>query len=498
MGAAKVPRPSERSPGSVCGRRPAEVCPSRPSLLFTRSDLGVAVGLSAALALASLALPSAPGYDPWSWLIWGRELASLDLSTSEGPAWKPLPAMVTAAIALLGEEIAPPVWLVIARAGAILAVLVAFVLARRLAGGSIAAGVAAVAGVLLIPGWIEHAATGNAEGPLTALLLLGLAGLLEGRLRAALALLAVAALIRVEVWPFLALLVAAVWRRDGKARPWLVAGSVGVMALWFVPEWLASGDPLRSADRARMPNPGAPALASRPALATLAEAARGPHPVALVGLVLLALPGSGRRGAREALLAGVAGVAWALLVAAMSELGFSGEARYLVPGSALVVVAGTAGLFLVASAAREGNAGEPSLALAGVVATAVALTALDRTDIIGEQSARAAHGALLAADLDRAIDRAGGAGRLLRCGRPYTGRYRGPLLAWALGVPKAAVDFSPSRPGVAFRSRLTPASRVEPPMPPPQWRIRTARWEIAGSCRRTAAQRGSGLGYPNP
>ena len=491
MGAANVPRPSERSPG---GARP-----STPSLLFTRPGLGVAVGLSVVLALTSLAVPSAPGYDPWSWLIWGRELASLELSTSEGPAWKPLPVMVTAALAPLGEEIAPAAWLTVARAGAILAVLVAFGLARRLAGGSIAAGLTAAGGILLIPGWIEHAAVGNSEGLLTALLLLGLAGLLDGRLRTALAMLAVAALIRVEVWPFLAVLAAALWWRKRKVRPLLVAGGVGVLALWFVPEWLASGDPLRSADRAQVPNPGAPALAARPALATLAEAARAPHPAALVGLVLLPLAGSvggrGRPRARDALLAGLAGlagVAWTLLVAGMSELGFSGEVRYLVPGIALVVVGGTAGLFLVAPAARERIGRDTSLALAGTVATVLALTALDRADTIGEETARAAHGAVLAADLDRAIERAGGARRLRRCGPPYVGHYRGPLLAWALGVHKGDVDFSASRPGVAFRSRLMPASRVEPFASAAQWRVRTARWEIAGSCRRAATHAPTG------
>ncbi|MDQ4072409.1 MAG: hypothetical protein M3088_05990, partial [Actinomycetota bacterium] len=269
MGAENGPRPRARSEGGSRGRGSAGVRPSAPRLLFTPSRLGVAVALSVGLGLASLALPSAPGYDPWSWLIWGRELLSLDLSTSEGPAWKPLPVMVTAALAPLGEGNAPAAWLTVARAGAILAVVVAAWLARRLAGGSIAAGLATALGMLLIPGWIEHAAVGNAEGLLTALLLLASAALVEGRLRTALALVAVAALVRVEVWPFLAVLAAMVWWRQRGVRPWLVAGGAGVLALWLVPEWLASGDVLRSADRARVPNPGAPALASRPVLATL-------------------------------------------------------------------------------------------------------------------------------------------------------------------------------------------------------------------------------------
>jgi hypothetical protein len=37
------------------------------------------------LAALSLLLPSAPTYDPWSWIIWGREITQLDLDTVDGP-----------------------------------------------------------------------------------------------------------------------------------------------------------------------------------------------------------------------------------------------------------------------------------------------------------------------------------------------------------------------------------------------------------------------------
>ncbi len=43
------------------------------------------------LATLTLLASSAPGYDAWSWLIWGREIAGLELSTGEGPAWKRCP-----------------------------------------------------------------------------------------------------------------------------------------------------------------------------------------------------------------------------------------------------------------------------------------------------------------------------------------------------------------------------------------------------------------------
>jgi hypothetical protein len=56
-----------------------------------------------ALAGASLVLPSEPSYDPWAWLVWGREIAQLDLDTTGGPSWKPLPVAFTLLFAPLGE-----------------------------------------------------------------------------------------------------------------------------------------------------------------------------------------------------------------------------------------------------------------------------------------------------------------------------------------------------------------------------------------------------------
>ena len=37
-----------------------------------------------ALAALSFLMPSAPTYDPWAWIIWGREVLHLDLSTTAG------------------------------------------------------------------------------------------------------------------------------------------------------------------------------------------------------------------------------------------------------------------------------------------------------------------------------------------------------------------------------------------------------------------------------
>src|SRR5918997_3990940 len=96
-----------------------------------------------ALSALTLLLPSVPTYDPWAWIIWGREIANADLVTTTGPSWKPLPVIFTTPFSLAGDDGAPLLWLVVARAGGILAFAMAFrlgaPLARPFAGG-IAAG----------------------------------------------------------------------------------------------------------------------------------------------------------------------------------------------------------------------------------------------------------------------------------------------------------------------------------------------------------------------
>src|SRR3954449_3763796 len=69
------------------------------------------------LAALSLILPSPPGKGPWSWIIWGREVAHLDPDTMSGSSWKPLPVLFTTVFSLFGDSVAPGLWLVVVRAG---------------------------------------------------------------------------------------------------------------------------------------------------------------------------------------------------------------------------------------------------------------------------------------------------------------------------------------------------------------------------------------------
>src|SRR3954451_13259988 len=171
--------------------------------------------MAAALALAAVSplLPFFPVYDPWGWLVWGRELLHGGFETAAGPSWKPLPVLVNAPLSLLGDA-APQAWLLVARTGWFSAALLAGLLAARLSGEETgrwrwAAGVVAGASVALTADSFTpplRQFTGGLSEPLLVALVLGaIWTALDERPGRVLALGTAAALLRPEVWPFLAL-----------------------------------------------------------------------------------------------------------------------------------------------------------------------------------------------------------------------------------------------------------------------------------------------------
>ena len=428
--------------------------------------------LVAGLALASLAVVApAPSYDPWAWLLWGREVAGGGLSTVAGPAFKPLPVAVCAVLAPLGAA-APWLWVALVRAAAIAAALLAFGLARRLAGGSRAAGLLGAAAVLLCGALPAYTAAGAEPALVLALGLGAITAWRAQRMHVALACIAGCALLRVEAWPFAAAAGIVLWRRRPQDRALLAALAVAIPAAWLLPELAGSGDPLRSGARARIPSPGQPALADVPALAALRAAVVLPLWPLWAGVAALVVL---RRRATLA-LAG-AGAAWIALVAAMAQAGFSGEPRYALPGAALIAVAGAAGL---AAAAR----GRP-LVLAAAAAL-VALAAAPRLADLPGLRADQAYQWRLASDLASAVATVGGPDAVLACGRPYVGPLRGPLMAYRMDVEKRRVepDAAPRHPASCSAPR---SGRARRPSPPPRQGSPRSRAAATGRCSRRAA-----------
>jgi hypothetical protein len=423
------------------------------------------VALAFVVVLSVVLVAPAPSYDPWAWLLWGREVTRLELSTAEGPAFKPLPVFACALLRPLGGA-APEAWVLVARAGAVLAVWLGFRLGRELAGT--AAGVLAAVGVALCGGFLGYAASGAETGWTIAFALAAVLSWRGGRFGWALAFGAGCALLRVEAWPFLLVAGVVLWRRERALRPWLVACAAAVPALWFVPEWLGSGDVLRSGSRALTTTSDQPANAAVPVLAALREAAALPLWPLWLGAALCALPAA--RAARPVLYAGLA---WIALVAVMAQAGFSGEPRYSLPGGALVAIAGAAALVLARPKAKWG------VALLAVVLLVAAAPKLVRLDDLRRDQAFAAE---LVADLERVIVAGGGRDAILACGRPYVGNLRGPLLAYHLDVEKQRVQFEPVPPGSVFLSRLRHDSPLEPRADGFAQRASAGRWELRVRC----------------
>src|SRR5579859_2149661 len=116
--------------------------------------LGVCVALG---ALSAALLPTVPSYDPWSWIVWGREVFDphLSFAVGGGPSWKPLPVCFTAVFGLFGGA-APTLWVITARVGGLLALVAAYRLGALLAGrlgthgwAAVVAGVISALGVAL-------------------------------------------------------------------------------------------------------------------------------------------------------------------------------------------------------------------------------------------------------------------------------------------------------------------------------------------------------------
>ncbi|MEA2454067.1 MAG: hypothetical protein QOI45_329 [Thermoleophilaceae bacterium] len=429
--------------------------------------------IAVAVGLSLLIVHPAPSYDPLAWLLWGREVAGGALDTREGPAFKPLPVGVGAVLAPTGTA-APWLWIAVVRAAAVVCLWLAFRIARRLAGGSRVAGALAAVGVALCGGFLGTAAAGAETPLLLALALGGVEAWRRDRFGLVLACAIGCSLVRVEAVPFAALAGAVLWRRQPGLRPALVAAGVLVPAAWILPELVGSGDPLRSADRARVPNPGQPALADVPSLAALEDAVRLPLWCLWIGLVPLVLRARGAF-ARAALAPAAVGVAWLLLVAAMAEVGFSGEARYSLPGAALVAISGAIGLAV----------GVRGRVMATVAVALVAVAAVARLDTLSVVRERQAYQWTLAADLRDAIRTAGGRDAVLECGRPYVGPLRGPLLAYWLEVRKRDVepDDPPRAPGVVFRSAIAAGEPADPPVPGGFARVsRSGTWETWRAC----------------
>ncbi|MEP6953085.1 MAG: hypothetical protein ABI950_03365, partial [Solirubrobacteraceae bacterium] len=155
------------------------------------------------------------------------------------------------------------------------------------------------------------------------------------------------------------------------------------------------------------------------------------------------------------------GVVWVAEVAYMTNDGFSGNSRYLIMPAAIVCLLGGLGLgWLVAALPRLRSArGAVAVALTAVAALAVGVPAA--VDLPGAARGVSYQSRLTDA-VGPAIERAGGAAALRRCGHAYTGAFQVPVVAWHLRVHTGRVSMYPARPAVVFRVANAPGARPAP------------------------------------
>ena len=472
------------------------------------------VGGALVLAALSLLRPYALAFDPLAWSVWGREVGRLTLDTSSGPSWKPFPVLFTTPLALFGDA-TPALWLIVARAGGLLALAGAFALATRLAGRW--AGVAAAAVMTLSPWWAYNTALGNSEGLLAAAVTWAVVAGLAGRHRAALALLTAASLMRPEAWPFLGAYGVWMWTRYPSERRAVVLAGVLIPLLWFGPDLVGAGGALDASKTARgIPSPGSAKLADFPALALLGDTATLFTLPALAAALFAAVVGG--RTVRL-LAAGVLG--WVAIVALMTTAGYAGNPRYLVAAAAIGAALAGVGAVRAAEAilalargdfrrpklggaekfgdgtARRGVADggrrhfagaeridpvRPLTAALGavlLVATVLAVTAGDLRAQSREVSSRAA----AAGAFDGVLARAGGRDALVRCSRIRTSSRARSLVAWRLDLPLRDLDARPERPAVVIRAKWFYGQGLEPPRGPGYKTLATSPyWEFVAAC----------------
>jgi hypothetical protein len=391
--------------------------------LPTRVPTGSAAVACAVLAALSLLIPSAPTTDPWGWIIWGHELIYGGFTTVMGgvPSWKPFPVLFTAPLSLAGDDAAPLLWLLLARAGGLYSLVVAWRLGNRL--GGFPTGPLAAVGLVLSTSWVRALAHGYTE-PLAIGLLLGAVDAhLSDHPRRALLLGTAVALTRPEAWPLLVLYAVLLVRRS-RAHWALASALVGIVpGLWVVPEWITTGSPLHGGEVSRKVVPHG----TGPAFDALGHALLiTPIPLTVCALGAVGVSVGWRRRAVRGIAALAA--AWTALLAVMVFADYPASERFFVLPAALVCLLGAVGAVGLVRSSRGRR-------LAPVLVALVAAGLIVRAVDAGRQGLDSVQRARLANDLTRAIDRAHPA-RLRNC-RPLLPQgmsWVKGLVAYRLGV----------------------------------------------------------------
>jgi hypothetical protein len=182
------------------------------------------------------------------------------------------------------------------------------------------------------------------------------------------------------------------------------------------------------------------------------------------------------------LVLAVTATLWFIEISAMTQMGFSGNQRYLITGGVLILVPGAVGWGLAAwkLGALLGRWIPPA---SGAAVALVAVTAgfLFLPGWVGQHFEEhmldhtLRYQAELRQDLSAIVNRAGGANKVLACGNVETDNYQVPMVAWYLGVDSVDVSgesstpianqTNPPTPNVILQTRATATAALRPLIP---------------------------------
>ncbi|HEX3830938.1 MAG TPA: hypothetical protein VHW04_03145 [Solirubrobacteraceae bacterium] len=423
----------------------------------------VSVAVLAASVLFVVIVGMRPSYDPYGWLVWGRQVLHWNLNTDGAPSWKPLTFLFTLPYALFGRA-APWLWMVTSVVGTLAGAVFATRIAYRLtqAGGVPAtrryapylAGAFAGIGLLGMQTYPHLILIANSDQLNVALCLAAIDAHLSRRPRLAFAMVVSAALGRPEVWPFAVLYAGWLWLRVPEARSWAVLGLAVIPLTWFSVPALTSKSIFHAGDLALNQVTvihGNKVIGVIQRWRSLYELPM--QLAAALGVVLAAV----RRDLETLGLAAVA-VLWVVIEVAFAYHGWSAVSRYMIePAAVMIVIAGgLVGRLLadgpgwatvVTGLASAGRWVGPALRMLGPALVIVLLVSLlpaahHRARVWRDGISEARADAKVIKRLGDVIAKVGGASAVLRCGQPVSYNRFQSTLAWAVGLNVGATGYN--------------------------------------------------------
>lgn len=391
-----------------------------------------------------------PDYDPYGWLVWGRQTLHWSLDTNGEPSWKPLAFLFTLPYALVGRA-QLWLWMVTAVAISLSGPVFAGRVAYKLTGASpnhrhapVVAGVFAGIALLGLSGYMDYILTARSDPMIVALCLAAVDFHLARRPRVAFVMLLLAALGRPEAWLLVGLYALWAWRSVPPMRALVAAGAMFIPTAWFLVPGLTSKSWFIAGDLALHSAPVRHGNKIFGVVGRFLDLAAAPIELAALAAIALAV---WRRDRAVLLVAGAAAL-WVVVEIAFALHGLSGAPRYMFePAAVMVVLAAAAVGGVLKVAARSSR---PAAAWSGPAAVALLVATLVPSALV---RARTEHADLIyerrvARQIDRLpalIRREGGAARIRACGRPaVTALGFQATLAFELGVNVADVAVVPN------------------------------------------------------